>query len=223
MKRVLQIIHSEVADVSVVSKFFQKKHKTSTIFYKNLHFLKKKDIDQFDLFIFHGGKQSANSKSKAILYEYKFLNNIIKQNKSIVGICLGAQLIARIYGSKISKSKNKLFECGYKKNLKINNKVFKNNLSFLQFHTEGISYNKNMELLAKGILYDVDSFKIKRKNIYGFQFHPEVTSITIKRWHNIVKIKYPYIDNLDKIMKDFKKYQNQNYDWFKIFLLKLLK
>ena len=80
-----------------------------------------------------------------------------------------------------------------------------------------------MELLAKGILYEVDSFKIKRKDIYGFQFHPEVTSNTIKRWHDIVKIKYPYIDKLNKIMKDFKKYQNQNYDWFKIFLLKLLK
>ncbi len=68
MKKVLQIIHSEVADVSVISKFFQKKHQSSIIFYKNLHFLKKKDIDQFDLFIFHGGKQSANSKAKAILY-----------------------------------------------------------------------------------------------------------------------------------------------------------
>ena len=42
MKRVLQIIHSEVADVSVVSKFFQKKHQSSTIFYKNLTFFKKK-------------------------------------------------------------------------------------------------------------------------------------------------------------------------------------
>ena len=201
MKKVLQIIHSEVADVSIISKFFQKKHQSSTIFYKNLHFLKNKDIDEFDLFIIHGGKQSANSKSKAILNEYKFLNYIIKKNKPIVGICLGAQLIAKIYGSKISKSKNKLFECGYKKNLKKNNKVFKKNLTFLQFHTEGISYNKNMELLAKGILYEVDSFKIKRKDIYGFQFHPEVTSNTIKRWHDIVKIKYPYIDNLNKIMK----------------------
>jgi len=223
MKRVLQIIHSEVADISVISKFFQKSHHTSTIFYKNLHFLKKKELYQFDLFIFHGGKQSANSKSKAIAYEYKFLKYIIKLNKPIIGICLGAQLIAKIYGSKISKSKNKLFECGYKKNLKNNNKVFKKNLSFLQFHTEGISFNKNMELLAKGILYDVDSFKIKNKNIYGFQFHPEVTAHTIKRWHDIVKIKYPYIDNLNKIMKDFKKYQFQNYNWFQSFLLKLLK
>ena len=223
MKRVLQIIHSEVADISVISKFFQKKHHTSTIFYKNLRFLKKNELDQFDLFIFHGGKQSANSKSKAITYEYKFLKYIIKLNKPIIGICLGAQLIAKIYGSKISKSKNKVFECGYKKNLKNNNKVFKKNLFFLQFHTEGISFNKNMELLAKGILYDVDSFKIKNKNIYGFQFHPEVTAHTIKRWHDIVKIKYPYIDNLNKIMKDFKKYQFQNYSWFQGFLLKLLK
>ena len=222
MKKVLQIIHSEVADVSIISKFFQKKHQSSTIFYKNLHFLKNKDIDEFDLFIIHGGKQSANSKSKAILYEYKFLNYIIKKNKPIVGICLGAQLIAKIYGSKISKSKDKLFECGYKKNLKKNNKFFKKNLTFLQFHTEGISYNKNMELLAKGILYEVDSFKIKKKDIYGFQFHPEVTSNTIKRWHDIVKIKYPYIDKYNKIMKDFKKYQYKNYDWFQSFLLKLL-
>ena len=223
MKRVLQIIHSEVADISVISKFFQKNHHCSTIFYKNLVFLKKKELDKFDLFIFHGGKQSANSKSKAIAYEYKFLKYIIKLNKPIIGICLGAQLIAKIYGSKISKAKNRIFECGYKKNLKNNNKVFKKNLSFLQFHTEGISLNKNMELLAKGILYDVDSFKIKNKNIYGFQFHPEVTAHTIKRWHDIVKIKYPYIDNLNKIMKDFKKYQFQNYNWFQNFLLKLLK
>ena len=223
MKRVLQIIHSEVADISVISKFFQKKHHTSTIFYKNLRFLKKNELDQFDLFIFHGGKQSANSKSKAIAYEYIFLKYIIKLNKPIIGICLGAQLIAKIYGSKISKSKNKVFECGYKKNLKNNNKFFKKNLFFLQFHTEGISFNKNMELLAKGILYDVDSFKIKNKNIYGFQFHPEVTAHTIKRWHDIVKIKYPYIENLKKIMKDFKKYQFQNYNWFQEFLLKFLK
>ena len=223
MKKVLQIIHSEVADVSVVSKFFQKNHQSSIIFYKNLNFLKKKDIDRFDLFIFHGGKQSANSKSKAILYEYKFLNYLIKKNKSIVGICLGAQLIAKIYGSKITKSDNKLFECGYKKNLKKNNNFFKNNLFFLQFHTEGISYNKNMELLAKGNLYEVDSFKIKRKEIYGFQFHPEVTSNSIKRWHDIVKKKYPYIENLNKIMKDFKIHQYKNYDWFQSFLLKLLK
>ena len=123
----------------------------------------------------------------------------------------------------LHEAKNKVFECGYKKNLNNNSKVFKKNLFFLQFHTEGISFNKNMELLAKGILYDVDSFKIKNKNIYGFQFHPEVTAQTIKRWHDIVKIKYPYIDNLNKIMKDFKKYQFQNYNWFQEFLLKLLK
>ena len=105
MKRVLQIIHSEVADISVISKFFQKNHHTSTIFYKNLHFLKKKELNQFDLFIFHGGKQSANSRSKAIAYEYKFLKYIIKLNKPIIGICLGAQLIAKIYGSKYQNRK----------------------------------------------------------------------------------------------------------------------
>ena len=32
-----------------------------------------------------------------------------------------------------------------------------------------------------------------------------------------------YIDNLNKLMRDFKKYQFQNYNWFQDFLLKLLK
>ena len=64
MKRVLQIIHSEVADVSVVSKFFQKKHQSSTIFYKNLHFLKKKiSIDLIYLYFMEENRvQIVNQK-----------------------------------------------------------------------------------------------------------------------------------------------------------------
>ena len=33
-----------------------------------------------------------------------------------------------------------------------------------------------MELLSSGNLFCVDAFKIKNKEVYGFQFHPEVTS-----------------------------------------------
>ena len=82
---------------------------------------------------------------------------------------------------------------------------------------------KNFEVIASSKDCQIAGFQSSDKKIFGLQFHPEVTSNTIKRWHDIVKIKYPYIDNLNKIMKDFKKHQFKNYDWFQSFLLKLLK
>ena len=74
---------------------------------------KRSSPSQTIKFISYGYFQSMSSGNR--LAQNK--TPIIKKNKPIVGICLGAQLIAKIYGSKISKSKNKLFECGYKKNL----------------------------------------------------------------------------------------------------------
>lgn len=222
MKKILLITHHDLGDPGVITNILQKDHLLSTINYKNLKKLKPSEIKTYSLFIFIGGNMSANSKSRHILYEYQFLSSLIDLNKNILGICLGAQMIAKIYGSKISYSINKIIEVGYRKIKSNNRKYFKDDMNFLQFHNEGITYNSSMDILARGRLFEIDAFKIKNKNIFGFQFHPEVTNSMIKSWYKDLNMKKIGIDKLDIILKDHNKFNKINLIWIKRILNKLL-
>ena len=222
MKRILLITHHDLGDPGVITNILQKDHLLSTINYKNLQKLRLSEIKRFSLFIFIGGNMSANSKSKHILHEYRFLSSLIDLNMNILGICLGAQMIAKIYGSKISYSKNKIIEVGYRKIQSNNHKYFKSDMNFLQFHNEGIAYNSSMNILARGRLFEIDAFKINNKNIFGFQFHPEVTNSMIKSWYKDLDVKKRGIDKLDIILKDHKKFNKSSLNWIKGILNKIL-
>ncbi len=222
MKKILLITHHDLGDPGVITNILQKDHLLSTINYKNLKKLRLSEIKSYSLFIFIGGNMSANSKSRHILYEYKFLSSLISLNKNILGICLGAQMIAKIYGSKILYSTNKTIEVGYRKIKSNNYKYFREDMNFLQFHNEGITYNNSMNILARGRLFEIDAFKIKNKNIFGFQFHPEVTNSMIKNWYNDLDIKKRGIDKLDIILKDHRKFNKISLNWIKGMLNKIL-
>lgn len=222
MKRILLITHHDLGDPGVITNILQKDHLLSTINYKNLQKLRLSEIKRFSLFIFIGGNMSANSKSRHILHEYRFLSSLIDLNMNILGICLGAQMIAKIYGSKISYSKNKIIEVGYRKIQSNNHKYFKGDMNFLQFHNEGITYNSSMNILARGRLFEIDAFKINNKNIFGFQFHPEVTNSMIKSWYKDLDMKKRGIDKLDIILKDHKKFNKRSLNWIKGILNKIL-
>jgi GMP synthase (glutamine-hydrolysing) len=223
MKKVLLVTHHEYNDVGNISKILYKNFFLTTVSYQRLNNITKKIIDQFDLIILFGGKMSANSKSKFIKDEYKFISKIIALNKSIIGICLGAQLIAKFFGSRIIKDKSKRVEVGYRQSLNCDKKFFKySKMNFLQFHNEGICYNKNMNVLAQGRIFEVDAYKIINKNIYGFQFHPEVNSHMISQWYgNLEKIKKG-TDKLSNILMDYDRFKTDNYRWLRNTILRTL-
>ena len=222
MKKVLLITHHETSNLGIISKILSKKYLITSIYYKNIKNLGSNELLGYSAYIFFGGKMSANSQSGVINNEFIFLKKLIKSNKLIIGICLGAQLIAKIYGSKIYKNKNSLVEIGYRKLDKINKKFFKNVSSMLQFHNEGITYNSHMSIYAKGRTFEIDAFKIKTKKIYGFQFHPEVNESMIKNWYSNLSSMKKGTDSLSKILLDHKKNCDKNYKWLSNFLNKVI-
>ena len=222
MKKVLLITHHETSNLGIISKILSKKYLITSIYFKNIKNLSSNELLGYSAYIFFGGKMSANSQSEVINNEFIFLKKLIKSNKLIIGICLGAQLIAKIYGSKIYKNKNNLVEIGYRKLDKINEKFFKNVSSMLQFHNEGITYNSHMSIYAKGRNFEIDAFKIKKKKIYGFQFHPEVNESMIKNWYSNLSSLKKGTDSLSKILLDHKKNCKKNYKWLSNFLYKVI-
>ncbi|MDB4861614.1 hypothetical protein OAH63_00830, partial [bacterium] len=58
--------------------------------------------------------------------------------------------------------------------------------------------------------------------IYGFQFHPEVTVNMIKNWYSNLSYNKKGTDSLLKIIKDHKKYNEENYKWLSRLLYRII-
>ena len=67
------------------------------------------DISDFDCLIVLGGPMGANDINAYpwLLKEKRFIEQVIKTEKSLLGICLGAQLIADVLGARVYKNSYK--------------------------------------------------------------------------------------------------------------------
>jgi GMP synthase (glutamine-hydrolysing) len=115
-----------------------------------------------------------------------FIKEAIKRGKSILGICLGAQLIAKALGAKVFKASVK--EIGwYDVSL---TKVGSHDPSFstlpkifpvFQWHEDTFEIPRAGKLIATSSSLPHQAFRYGEK-VYGLQFHLEVTEEMIREW-----------------------------------------
>ena len=150
-------------------------------------------INQYSLIVFFGGPMSANDNYEYIKEEINFMKIIINSNIPYLGICLGAQFLAKYLGSEIKKNKNNLSEIGFykiKPTLE-GQHLFIKQKYFYQFHNEGFTAPKKATILANGDLFKYQAFKYKK--CYGLQFHPEVNFRMHLRWFLLLLFKKPWV------------------------------
>ena len=149
------------------------------------------NIDMYSLIVVFGGPMSANDNDEFITNEIRFMKLIIDSNIPYLGICLGAQFLAKYLGASIRKNDNNLSEIGFFNIYpsKDGKNLFKNQKIFYQFHSEGFGIPLNCQVLAYGDSFKYQAFKYK--NCYAFQFHPEVNFTMHLRWLFLVLIKDP--------------------------------
>jgi GMP synthase (glutamine-hydrolysing) len=172
-----------------IERIINKKIKVINIFIDKFN-LTNKNLNNIEKIILAGSSEFSFSKKHKLPELYQKINKItpfikeaIKQNIPILGVCLGHQYIANILGSKIIND-TKQKEVGTFK-LSLTSEAKKDSLfknlpkKFLvqEGHGDSIEYlSKKMILLAKGERCKIQSFKLKGKNVYGVQFHPEMNA-----------------------------------------------
>jgi GMP synthase (glutamine-hydrolysing) len=117
-------------------------------------------------------------------------------NKSkipIIGICAGHQFIARHYGGKVEPSKIPEFgkvELTIFEDDPIFNNIAKKSIVWESHNDEVTKIPNKFIHLAKSENCELQIIKHKNKNLYGFQFHPEVehTEFGIQFFKNFIKI-----------------------------------
>ncbi|MBU4376525.1 MAG: type 1 glutamine amidotransferase [Candidatus Omnitrophica bacterium] len=138
-----------------------------------------------------------------------FLKAALKNNIPILGICLGAQLLAKSAGAAVKKASNSeigwydifLTEDG------IEDELFyglDSTLKVFQWHEDTFEVPKEGTLLAASNICRNQAFKIGT-NAYGLQFHIEITEDMIKAWTG------EYLDNNDAALRNKAEKMRQDY------------
>lgn len=132
--------------------------------------------------VIFGGPQSANDRVDYIRREIDWIGVSLKERKPFLGICLGAQMLARHLGGRVDHCRHGSVEIGYHdirptqagERLALPTKVY-------QWHREGFDLPRDGVLLATSEgNYPNQAFA--HGSGIGLQFHPEITLAQVNRW-----------------------------------------
>jgi GMP synthase-like glutamine amidotransferase len=136
--------------------------------------------------IFMGGPMSVNDDLPYIRQELSLIEQAVKQSKPVLGVCLGAQLIARAMGARVYR--NAVKEIGWYP-IAFTGEARRDAIFAglrhpeLVFHWHGETFD-----LPSGAAHLASSQACRNQafrcgaNVYGLQFHLEVTPEMIADW-----------------------------------------
>jgi GMP synthase (glutamine-hydrolysing) len=121
-----------------------------------------------------------------LMTEMEIIRKAVDRDMSVLGICLGAQLLARSLGGRVRRNPTReigwheveLTEAGRADPVLGG---FANPQMVFQWHEDGIELPGNCEHLASSSASEVQAFR-HGEHVYGLQFHLEVDESLIDRW-----------------------------------------
>jgi GMP synthase (glutamine-hydrolysing) len=135
--------------------------------------------------IVFGGPMSVNDEKAWLRREIEWIGVPLKERKPFLGICLGAQMLARHLGHPVRPHPEGRVEIGYypihptEQGHRVCACRFPSQV--YQWHGEGFDLPCGATLLARGHDFEAQAFRYG-ETAYGFQFHPEVTLAMMCRW-----------------------------------------
>jgi GMP synthase-like glutamine amidotransferase len=142
------------------------------------------DLGPHDGIIAMGGPQSANDRQLSA--ELVFIQQALDTKTPVLGICLGAQLIAKALGAHVYRNREK--EIGwapvYFADAADGDPVFgglPSPTTFFHWHSETFTLPPGAESLAYSDKCRQQAFRF-HNTAYGIQFHPEITPEMIVDW-----------------------------------------
>ena len=144
------------------------------------------NAEAFDGIVVMGGPQSANDLDHVMQSELLWIKAAIDANVAMLGICLGAQIMAKATGANILPSPVR--ELGwypvFHNNDTHEDPLFKeipDNFTVFQWHGETSSISSAMTLVLTHADVPAQAFRLGKAQ-YGLQFHVEVDEKIIEKW-----------------------------------------
>jgi GMP synthase (glutamine-hydrolysing) len=144
------------------------------------------DASHYDGLIFLGGPMSANDPLPYLRTEIGVIDRAVALGTPVLGVCLGAQLIARALGARVYRNAER--EIGWfdihRAAGAASDPVFsglRESETVFHWHSDTFDLPAGAELLARSDRTERQAFRYGRA-LYGLQFHLEVTPRMIVDW-----------------------------------------
>lgn len=157
------------------------------------------DLDDVDGLIVMGGPMGVYDETGYpwLAAEKAFIREIIAQDKPVLGICLGAQLIAEVLGAEVRKNRQK--EIGFF-SLTGDGAIFPGKFTAFHWHGDTFGIPVGAVHLASSEATENQAFLYK-DNVLGLQFHLETTEESLLSLYENAQnevTEAPFIQTLEK-------------------------
>ncbi len=183
--RILTILHQECSTAGRIGRLLRDQGFDLDVRRPRFGDALPKSLAGYSGAIIFGGPMSANDDDEWIRREIDWIGVPLKEKKPFLGICLGAQMLARHLGHRVRPHPQGRVEVGYyaitptEQGHQVCERRFPDRV--YQWHEEGFDLPIGATLLAKGHDFEAQAIRYGA-TAFGFQFHPEVTLPIICRW-----------------------------------------
>ncbi len=145
--------------------------------------------EKFDILVLLGGPMGVYEEERYpfLKEEKELVKKSLAEGKKVLGICLGAQLIADALGGKVYKGEWGK-EIGWKPiypqdHLEI---LYRDELTVFHWHGDTFELPEGAVRMASSAMYKNQAFRIGNQAV-GLQFHLEVTPEGIEKWIDLYR------------------------------------
>ncbi|MDQ3560697.1 MAG: glutamine amidotransferase, partial [Pseudomonadota bacterium] len=133
--------------------------------------------------VIFGGPMSANDPDDFVRAEIDWIDVPLREGAPFLGVCLGAQMLVKTLGGRVSSHCEGCAEIGFYPLLPTDagRRLTEWPGTVYQWHREGFDLPDGATLLARGDLFENQAFAVNGAAI-GLQFHSELTYAMACRW-----------------------------------------
>ena len=189
MKRIILVTHSERAQPGRVREALHERGCETEICWvaggDTLPPLNGSRLREYDAAVVFGGPMSAGDfdEHPFLRAETAWIAAQLAADAPVLGICLGAQIMANALGGRVYPHSDGLCEVGYQPVYPTDTgcTLFPVPLHVYHWHRDGFDLPAGATLLARGGIFENQAFSYGTRG-FGVQFHPEMMPTTLERW-----------------------------------------